>query len=77
MDITPIAAASGFDFFQMQEENGMLSYVDNDKLRVNIYLSKMTVVVQKTGEAPIVYKRASLDKLDEIFKKLNFDKAQQ
>lgn len=71
--IESIAKSVGFEKIDFQENIGLISFKDKENsIRVNVYMTKMTVVIQfKDVNKTVTKKRVDLDKLKTTFEYLS------
>ena len=71
LQIEKIAESYGWEFLDFQENIGMLSFI-KDGMRINIYITKMTVATcldhPKLGKTQMFRKNVTEKELNKIFK---------
>lgn len=68
-EVENLATKYNWSFSSMHFENKRVSYVDETRYcRVDIFLSKMTIMITKKGHKPQVLKDQSMKQLENLFR---------
>lgn len=68
-EVESFATKYNWSFSNMNFENKRVSYEDETSYcRIDIFLSKMTIMITKKGHKPVVLKKQSMKQLEDIFR---------